>query len=47
MDLCEVVERKRGAQAGMQWRKQTRLDLVVARETEASAEEADKDGMEK
>ena len=48
MDLCKVVERKRGAWVGMQWWEQARIDLEGARERAmaAAAAEADKDGLE-
>ena len=39
MDLCEAAERKQGAQVGMRWWQQARIDLAGVNETlEAEAE---------
>ena len=46
MDMCEAVERNRGEGLGVKWWEQAGHDLAMASETAASAEEADKDGLE-
>ena len=39
------MERNRGEGLGVQWWEQAGLDLAMASEMTASAEEADKDGL--
>ena len=46
MDLCDDMDMTPGERVGMQWWEQADIYLVGERDTEASAVEVEKDGME-
>ena len=46
LNLCELVERERGAWVGMWWWEKAGIDLAGARETATAEAEADEDGLE-
>ena len=46
LDLCDDMDMTPGEQVGMQWWEQADIYLVGERDTEASAVEVEKDGLE-